>query len=131
MEPTPPTEPHERAPAAAPLTCSYCHLSVLPQWYFCPNCGAKLASAPLSTTLGTQLGIYAFSVVLPLICFLLISKWPGAKYARSQDERARTIGVIASALLILSTVLTIWWAYTWTEGVIQSTENSINADLGF
>ncbi len=115
--------------APAPLVCSYCHQSVEAGWYFCPNCGNKLHSAPLSTSVETQLWIYAFSIILPMMCFLFVSKWPGVKYFKSEDEKAKTIGTVAWALIILSTIVTCWYAYVWTQEAIQSSENSINADM--
>ncbi len=109
--------------------CPVCHQSVLPQFYFCPNCGNKLHAPPLSTSSTTQAWIYALSIVLPLICFLAISKWPGITYLRSQDEKARRVGIVACTLIVLSTVATIWYAYIWTEEIVQSQVAQINADM--
>jgi hypothetical protein len=79
--------------------CSFCHQPILPQYYFCPNCGAKINSAPLSTTVGTQAWIYAFSIILPMILFIFVTRWPGVKYFKSSDRKAKLIGQIAWALL--------------------------------
>ena len=111
-------------------TCSYCHQPVLSSYYFCPNCGNTLNAAPLSTSLVSQIGIYAFSIILPLICFIFVSKWPGLKYYRSSDEKTKTIGTIAFLILIISTLVTIWLAYAWTQEVINSLNKSISMDLG-
>lgn len=116
--------------AAVSNICPVCHLPVLPQYYFCPNCGAKLVEPPLSTSTGTQAWIYAFSLILPIILFIFVTKWPGIKYYKSSDPKAKQIGQIAWALLILSTIVTIWLAYTWTQQIIQSSIDSINTDLG-
>ena len=110
--------------------CSFCHQPLLPGWYFCPNCGTKVETAPLSTSVSTQIGIYAFSIILPLICFIFVTKWPGTKYAKSADPKAKQIGQIAWVLIVLSTLVTIWLAYIWTQEAIQSSLNSINADMG-
>lgn len=112
-----------------PAICPVCHQPILPEYYFCPNCGAKLNSAPLSTTVMTQTWIYAFSVILPMICFIYVTKWPGVKYFRSSDPKARTIGTIAWTILIISTIVVIWLVYLWTQYAIQSSINSINADM--
>lgn len=109
--------------------CSACHQPILPQYYFCPNCGAKINSAPLSTTAGTQAWIYAFSIILPMLCFIFVTKWPGIKYYKSNDLKTHRIGQIAWAILILSTIATIGLAYFWTEQMIQSSINSINTDF--
>jgi hypothetical protein len=110
--------------------CPVCHQPILPQYYFCPNCGTKLNQAPLSTTTLDQIKLYAFSIVLPMICFLFVTKWSGTKYIKSQDPKTKQIGQIAWALLIISTIFTIYLAYVWTEKAIQSSVNSINSDFG-
>jgi hypothetical protein len=114
---------------SASAVCSFCHQPTKPEWYFCPNCGTKLNAAPLSTSVATQLGIYAFSIILPMICFIFVTKWQGIKYFKSKDPKTKLIGEIAWALIIVSTLLTIWLAYVWTQEAIQSSVNSINADM--
>ena len=112
-----------------PLVCQYCHQPIESSFYYCPNCGNKLNVAPLSTSAGTQAWIYAFSIILPMLCFIFVTKWPGLKYYRSKDPATRSIGLNAIVLLALSTILTVWLAYVWTQDAIQSSVNSINADL--
>lgn len=102
------------------LSCRVCHQDILPQFYFCPNCGTKIAEPPLLTTFSSQLGLYLFSAILPLICFLFVTKWKGFSYIRSQDAKARTVGFIAFTTLVLSTILTSWYAYTYTQKITQS-----------
>ena len=109
--------------------CPTCHQGILPGWYFCPNCGAKLNAPPLSVSALTQTGIYAFSIILPMICYLLITKWPGITYARSKDQKVRQVGVIACILLALSSAVTFYYAYVWTQDAIQESVNQINADM--
>ncbi len=113
-----------------PNLCQFCHQPILPQYYFCPNCGVKLAAAPLSTTLPTQIGIYAHSIILPMVLFISVSKWQGIKYFKSSDQKTKKIGQIAWALLILSTIVTIWLGYALTQKMIQSSVESINRDFG-
>lgn len=98
-------------------------------YYFCPNCGTKLDTAPLSTTPAAQAWLYSFSIILPLICFITITKWPAVRYYKSSDPKAQTIGKTAIALIVLSTIVTIWLAYVFTEAAIQSTLSSLNADM--
>ncbi|MES2223823.1 MAG: hypothetical protein V4469_02730 [Patescibacteria group bacterium] len=112
-------------------TCSFCHQSLLPSYYFCPNCGNKVNTPPLSTSIPTQIGIYAFSIILPLICFIFVTRWPGMQYLKSKDEKAKKIGITAWILIVLSTIVTIWLAYVWTLDTIQSVTQSINTDMGF
>ncbi len=113
--------------------CPVCHQSILPIYYFCPNCGTKLSSAPLSTSIMTQLGIYLFSIILPMIAFLLVMRWPGLKYSRSSDSKTKAIGIVAWILLIISTFAVIWlswWSYIALQQSIQSSLNILNADFG-
>jgi len=112
------------------MLCPVCHQPILPTYYFCPNCGTKLHSAPLSTSVATQAWIYAFSIILPFIAYIFVTRWPGIKYVKSEDPKARNIGIAAWVLIILSTVFAIYLTVVWTEDTIQSSINSINADFG-
>jgi len=105
--------------------CPICHQAILPQYYFCPNCGAKLNSAPLSTTLESQARLYAFSIILPAIAFIFITKWPAIKYLRSDDKKAKQIGLAACFLLVLSTVVIGWLAVAWIQQAVQASINDI------
>jgi hypothetical protein len=109
-----------------PTVCPQCHYPLKPEYYYCPNCGKSLRAAPLSTSLGTQLWIYAFSLILPVICYLAISYWPGVKYIKSEDPEAKQIGVIAAVLLGISTIVTFWWGIVWIQQTVQSQVNSVN-----
>lgn len=109
--------------------CPYCHQPILPTYYFCPNCGMKLSEANLSITPTTQAWIYIFSIILPMFCYLFIAKWPGWKYYKSRDPQVRQVGINAIVLLILSTIITFWLATIWVNDAIQSSVNSINADM--
>ncbi|MBI3888895.1 zinc ribbon domain-containing protein [Candidatus Nomurabacteria bacterium] len=111
--------------------CPVCHQPILPTYYFCPNCGAKVNEPPLSTSAGTQALIYLESIVLPIVLFLFIKKWPGVKYFKSKDPKANRIGQVAWVLLIVSTIFVIWFSYVWTEQAIQSSVDSINTDFNF
>ena len=98
------------APAAS-LICLQCHQPVLPTYYFCPNCGKKLTEAPLSTSDLAQAGLYAFSIILPFLGYLVIGYWQGIRYLRSADPKAKQIGIIALALLLASSAVMLWYSY--------------------
>jgi Double zinc ribbon len=104
-----------------PLTCPQCHQPVLPDAYFCPNCGKALKEKPPSTTWWTQLGIYALSALLPPL-----GLWPAVKYIRSKDAKSRRVGWIAVALTAISLILSIWFF----QVIIQQFNKSINAASG-
>ncbi len=105
--------------------CPVCHAPVQSEFYFCPNCGKNLREEPLSTSAGTQAWIYALSIILPMIVYLGITRWPGVKYIRSNDPQAKQIGMIAVTLLIASTIITFWLAIVWIQSAIQASVNSI------
>ena len=110
--------------------CPVCHQPVISQYFFCPNCGAKLNSSPLSITAQTQAWIYAFSIILPMIGFIFVGKWPGTKYFKSEDPKIKQVGLIAWVLLLVSTIIVVWLAIVWTQQIIQSSVNSVNIDMG-
>lgn len=126
-------QPPVVAPVAAPFIalCPQCHFPVKPEYYYCPNCGKSLRIAPLSTSLMTQLWIYAFSIILPIICFVAVSYWPGITYLRSEDDNAKQIGVIACVLMAISTIVTFWLAIVWIQQAVNSAENSVGNLGGF
>jgi hypothetical protein len=119
-------------PIAPVLTvCSQCHQVILPTYYFCPNCGKKLNEAPLSTSLSSQILLYAFSVVLPSICYLAIGYWRGIKYLESADPKAKQIGIIALALLLVSSAITFWIGIVWIQNMLQSAMTSVGSINGY
>ncbi len=75
--------------------------------------------------------LYAFSIVLPVICFLAVSYWQGIKYFRSDNPKAKQIGIIAIALMAISTIITFWIAIVWIQQVVQSSVNSVGNLGGF
>jgi hypothetical protein len=58
--------------------------------------------------------------VLPVICYLAITYWPGIKYARSEDPKAQQIGWIAIALISISTIISFWLAAVWINGAVKA-----------
>ena len=111
--------------------CSVCHEPLLSNYYFCPNCGTKIKETPLSTSISTQVWMYIFSIILPMIAFIFVGKWQGTKYLKSKDPKAQQIGQIAWILIVISTIITIWIGYVWTQKMIQDSINSINTDFNF
>ena len=78
--------------------------------------------------------MYMLSIALPpllmlAVGFLVVKQWHGWLYFRSKDAKVRAIGLNALVLISISTVVTTWFIVVWTQQVIQSTTNSINADM--
>jgi hypothetical protein len=100
--------------------CPQCHQPVLPTYFFCPNCGKNLKEPPLSTSAATQAGLYALSIIMPVICFLAINQWRGMKYLKSADPQAKQIGIVATVLMAVSTVIVVWLGIILTEQLVSS-----------
>jgi hypothetical protein len=126
LSPVPATTP---ASAQAPI-CPRCHFAVKPEFYYCPNCGAKLTEPPLGVALIDQILLYAFSIILPWIAYLAISKWQGIKYLRAPSAQARQIGIIALVLLIASSVVAFWLTTVWIQGYVQQSLGDANNLMG-
>ena len=115
------SQPPPTPPVPITMVCPTCHQPILPEYYFCPNCGTKLAGyKPLSTSLTTQLWIYFLSIVMPALAFVVIKYWPGMKYLRSSDCTRKQIGIVALILMVASTVVITWYLIIFTEGLIQT-----------
>ena len=113
-------EPVIQEQQITPDVCQTCHMQVQVTYYFCPNCGIKLRQPPLSNTSTSQLLLYGFSIILPSICFLFITKWKGYEYLQSDDSTSKRIGFAACTLLVLSTVITFWLAYGVAKNILQA-----------
>ena len=115
--------------------CPQCHQPVLPEYYFCPNCGKKLNEAPLSTTIWAQLGLYLFTlIIMPVTGYLAYRHWKGIAYFKSQDPKAKRMGIISIILLIGTIAFIVWslWAgITQLREAVQTQQNSLNAFGGF
>ena len=79
--------------------------------------------------MGAQIWLYAFSIILPVMFYIAITKWKGIVYLRSKDERTRQIGAFACGLLILSTVITYYYEYQWTEQAIQQANSQLKQEM--
>jgi predicted RNA-binding Zn-ribbon protein involved in translation (DUF1610 family) len=112
--------------ASSTFICPQCHFPLKPEYYYCPNCGKNLRVAPLPTDTLSQVLLYAFSIILPVIAYLAISKWQGIKYIRSSDPQAKQMGYIALALLVISSIIMFWLTYVWIQGYVASSLNDVN-----
>jgi len=84
-------------------TCPVCHQPILPNYYFCPNCGANLKDKAKDISALTQIALYALALFLPPL-----GLWPGIKYLMKSDPKAKKIGIIIIVLTVISSAITIW-----------------------
>ncbi len=114
--------------------CPSCHQPVLSQYYFCPNCGKDLHQKPLSTSLGAQLWLYTFSlIIMPLTCYLVYAHWKGWEYFKSSDPKAKRMGIVAMILIAASLIFIIWSTVAgiiWYEQYSQAEQSQLNS-IGF
>ncbi len=82
--------------------CKYCGQPISSNFFFCPTCGKKLISPPLSTSVGKQVWLYAISFLLPPF-----GVWPSIKYIKEPNEKAKIIGVIGLILTVISIIISI------------------------
>jgi hypothetical protein len=112
-----------------PMICPICHFPVKPEYYFCPNCGAKLTTPPIGTSALDQFLLYSFSIILPWIFYLAITKWQGIKYLRSPGSRAKQIGLIALILLIVSSIVAYFVYNAAAQSLLNQFSQSQTSDL--
>ncbi len=84
-------------------SCSICYQDILPEYYFCSNCGNNLKEKSAEITTVMQIGLYALAIFLPPL-----GLWPGIKYLVKKDPQVKKIGRITVVLTVLSTVFTVW-----------------------
>jgi hypothetical protein len=79
----------------------------------------------------SQVLLYGFSIILPIICYLAIGYWKGIKYLESKDAKAKQIGIIALVLLLLSSAITFWIGVVWIQDTVQSAMTSVGTINSF
>lgn len=80
--------------------CPFCASQVVPDEYFCSNCGRGIRRKLPSVSLSTQLGIYLVSLILPPF-----GLFQAFKYLRESDSKRRSVGIIAILLTAVSLVI--------------------------
>lgn len=95
--------------------CKNCNLPVLPEFYFCPNCGKQLREKSLTVSVLTQIGVYLLSFFLPPF-----GLYPGIKYLKQSDPKTKLIGWIAVALTLISIGLSIFIFAGFMQQVSQT-----------
>lgn len=81
------------------MVCPKCKAAVDASFYFCPNCGQQLRDKPLATSFGKQLAVYFTSFFFPPF-----GLWSAFRYLTQKGAGSKIIGVLATALTVVSLV---------------------------
>src|SRR5437899_1969125 len=101
--------------------CPFCHYPIVETFYFCSNCGRNLKHVSVSISLVKQICIYSLSILAPPL-----GLWPGIKYLKQSDEKAKIVSLVAIILTVVSTVITIWLTMSFVNQINQSVTGQIN-----
>jgi hypothetical protein len=103
------------------MVCSVCNAAVPSSANFCPNCGKRLRTIPPVTSVSRQIVVY-------LISFFIapFGLWYAWKYLRQDDNKSKTIGVVAIVLTVISVAITIWT----TAGLFNSASQLLKSLSG-
>ena len=104
--------------------CSFCGNQIPTDAFFCPRCGKQVKEAPLSTSVFTQTWIYLVSVLLPPL-----GLWPGVKYFKHSDPRAKQIGIVAIVLTVASLVITTWLTISFLNSYLNDINKALNGSI--
>lgn len=107
-------------------SCPTCHQPTISTYYFCPNCGTKLKTAPLSTSFSKQLTAYLVSIFAPPF-----GLWYVYKYARSEGKNAKIVSLICLVLTIISLGVTTWLMIGFMNTVNEQMTKQLQVLQGF
>ncbi len=100
--------------------CPNCSYQLMPEWFFCPNCGKVLKEKPITISLFKQVLIYLVSFFLAPLGMA----W-GLKYIRSKNVKTKIVGIICILLTVVSVSFMIY-AYKNFMDQYMKTLNSIH-----
>lgn len=94
--------------------CSVCHQTILPEYYFCPNCGNNLKEILKPVPIINQIGLYLLAILLPPL-----GLWPGIKYLMKKGKQPKWVGAITIVLTLISTVLVIMFTFKFLNDYLS------------
>jgi len=80
-----------------PTFCPFCKTVIPSDATFCPKCGKSIKELTTPISLGKQIGLYIFSILLPPLGLV-----PGIKYMLGKNPNGKTVGLILIILSIIS-----------------------------
>ena len=107
--------------------CPTCKFGIIEGYSYCPHCGTKLKDVQFEISVEKQIGVYLLSFFLPPL-----GLFPGIRYLKNPDDKAKHVGLIAIFLTILSTIITVWATIGFINQVNKSLNQQINIQqLGY
>lgn len=97
-----------------PTICPQCQTILLPNTNFCPKCGFQIVQNPQVIGIGRKVWIYFVSLFLPPLGLI----WT-FKYLRSDSIQLKRVALIATALTVISIVVSIWFTVSFFQGLQQ------------
>ncbi len=101
--------------------CPFCSSLIDSSAFFCPTCGKNVKEKPLSTSILSQIGLYAVSILLPP----LFIGWT-IKYLKSADQKTKQIGILSLILTTLSLIIGVWISIAFAKTLTQSVNQQLN-----
>ena len=101
--------------------CQKCAFVLMGTEKFCPNCGQEVNGGGLSTSVMSQIGIYAMSIFLPPF-----GLGTTLKYIRSEDSQAKIIGWVSLGLTVAALLFGIWSVNLMMKNINQLLNQQLN-----
>ena len=102
------------------INCPKCQQSVNANDFFCPFCGHKIRSPPLSTKWSSLVFLAIKTLLLPPFGF-----WWGYKYLKQEDKKSKVIGWV----VVLVTIVELVWGYVATVDMVKLAKEQINLQM--
>ena len=103
--------------------CKFCKASIPTDAFYCPNCGKKLRERPPATDILHQIGLYLFSLLLPPLGLI-----PALKYIRQDNLNSKIIGIVAIAITVIVSVITIYYTIDLINGLNTQLNSELNVN---
>jgi hypothetical protein len=108
------------------IPCPYCKNQIDEAVFYCPVCGKKIKSPPVSTAFWPVAGLYTLSLLLPPFGIGLT-----IRYLKSPDPKAKKIGIISLIMTSFALVFVFWLTYYYTQKISQQVDREMQQYLGF
>lgn len=109
---------------AQKVFCPYCFHTLSGGDYFCPFCGKQIKEKPVDTSVMKQVSVYLVSLLLPPA-----GLWPAFKYLKTNDPKAKKIGMICIGLTIISILLSVYFLSAFVNTINTQINNQLNDGL--